>query len=152
MMNNINPISEELIAPCGMNCALCSRYLAYLNHLPKSHCIGCRSRNQICTYLFGKCSGINHNQPTGETAFCFECDQYPCKQIDRIDKRYRDNDCMSMKANLDFIKQMGIERFIEEQYQQHRCPECGGLISVHNRKCFHCKPVTHLIEKRNQQV
>ena len=30
---DMNPISEELIAPCGMNCAVCSRYLAYLNDL-----------------------------------------------------------------------------------------------------------------------
>ena len=29
-MKKLNPISEKLIAPCGMNCAICSRYLAYV--------------------------------------------------------------------------------------------------------------------------
>lgn len=43
-MKNSNPIPEELIAPCGMNCALCSRYLAFVNKLKRSQCIGCRIR------------------------------------------------------------------------------------------------------------
>ncbi len=53
-------ISEELIAPCGMNCAICSRYLSYVNNLNRSQCIGCRPDNKKCSYLFDKCSGINN--------------------------------------------------------------------------------------------
>jgi hypothetical protein len=151
-MDPTNPISEELIAPCGMNCAVCSRYLAYVNHLRKSHCIGCRPRNQACKYLFAKCNGINHDMPTGDANFCFECEQYPCEQINRIDKRYRNNYATSVKANLDYIQKMGIDKFIDEQYQQQRCPECGGLISVHNQMCFKCDTVTRLVVKHNKQV
>lgn len=32
-MKKTNPIPEELIAPCGMNCAICSRYFSYINNL-----------------------------------------------------------------------------------------------------------------------
>ncbi len=53
---------------------------------------------------------------------------------------------MSLKENLEYIKKMGLGRFIEEQYMKYRCPKCGGLISVHNRKCFNCDTITKLID------
>ena len=145
-MKKMNSFSEELIAPCGMNCAICSRYLAYVNNLKRSQCIGCRPGNKICTYLFKKCTGIN-NKAKGDAAFCFKCDQYPCKQIDRIDSRYMKNYKMSMKDNLEFIKKKGIGKFIKEQYRKYRCSRCGGLISIHNQKCFNCDKITKLVEK-----
>ena len=58
---------------------------------------------------------------------------------------------MSVTANLDQIQEVGLDSFLEDQYQQHRCPKCGGLISVHNRKCFQCEPITRLVEKRNTE-
>ena len=145
-MKRSNPISVELIAPCGMNCAICSRHLSYVNNLKRSQCVGCRRRNERCTYLFEKCMGINHTA-RGNAAFCFECNQYPCKQIDRIDDRYRNNYGMSMKDNLEYIKKMGIGNFITEQYKKYRCSKCGGLISIHNRKCFKCDIITKLVDK-----
>jgi hypothetical protein len=146
-MNRSNPISESLIAPCGMNCAICSRYLSYVHNLKRSQCAGCRPRNESCAYLFGKCRGINH-AARGNAAFCSECDQYPCEQINRMDKRYRRNYGISMKDNLEYIKKMGIGRFVEDQYNRYRCSRCGGLISIHNRKCFKCDTITRLIETR----
>lgn len=146
----MNPISEELIAPCGMNCAICSRYLAYRYGLKRSQCIGCRPRNESCDYLFNKCSGINHASK-GNATFCFECDQYPCKQINRMDDRYRKNYEMSVKENLENIRRKGIKNFVDEQYKKYHCPKCGGLISIHNRKCFECDTVTRLIQKRDNQ-
>jgi hypothetical protein len=145
-MKKSNPISEELIAPCGMNCAICSKYLAYVNDLKRSQCIGCRPRNTGCDYLFEKCTGINHNSKDNPV-YCFECNQYPCKQIKRMDDRYRKNYQMSVKENLEFIQEEGISQFIDEQYKKYRCSKCGGLISIHNRKCFKCDTVTRLVEK-----
>ncbi len=145
-MKKSSPFSEELIAPCGMNCAICSRRLAYVNNVRRSQCIGCRPRNKRCEYLFGKCAGINH-AVKGDAAFCFECNLYPCKQINRIDDRYRKNYGMSMKENLECIKKKGIGGFIDEQYKKYRCSKCNGLISIHNRKCFKCDTITKLIDK-----
>ena len=147
-MENSNPITKEQIAPCGMNCAICSRYLAYLNNLKRSQCPGCRAKNKRCEYLLEKCDGENNNTLTGNAVFCFDCDQYPCKQIDRMDDRYRKSYGMSVKANLESIKEKGIEKFVAEQYEVHRCSRCDGVISIHNRKCFQCDTVTRLVEKR----
>ena len=150
-MKNLNPISEELIAPCGMNCAICSRYLSYVNNLKRSQCIGCRPRNQKCTYLFEKCTGINNDVSTVSANFCFECDQYPCKQINRMEDRYRNNYQMSIKDNLYYIKKMGIDKFIDDQYKKYRCSKCSGIISIHNKKCFKCDTITRLVEKEGKK-
>ena len=142
----------ELIAPCGMNCAICSRYLSYVNNLKRSQCAGCRPGNVSCSYLFEKCSGINGAlRGNANACFCFECDQYPCKQINRMDDRYRSNYGMSVKDNLARINRIGIAKFAEEQCKEYRCSKCGGLISIHNRKCFKCDTVTRLVEKRNKE-
>ncbi|NQV19023.1 MAG: DUF3795 domain-containing protein [Armatimonadetes bacterium] len=145
-------IPLELIAPCGMNCAICSKYLAYVNELDRNYCRGCRPGNKKCSYLFAKCSGINSAlEGNASASFCFECDQYPCRQIDRMDKRYKENYEMSVKENLEFIHKLGTEKFFEEQYKKYHCSQCGGLISIHNRKCFKCHTVTKLVEKRNKK-
>jgi len=146
-----NPISEDLIAPCGINCAICSRYLAYKYDLRRSQCAGCRPSNKNCTYLFAKCTKAN-NVATNKRDFCYACEDYPCKQLKRVDARYRQNYRVSIMENLESIRQSGMRHFIDEQVEQHRCARCGGLISMHNRKCFACDPVTKLIEKRDGEA
>lgn len=37
-------ISEEMIAPCGVNCIVCSAYLR-----DKNSCAGCRASNELIT-------------------------------------------------------------------------------------------------------
>lgn len=151
-MKKINPKPEELIAPCGMNCAICSRYLSYINNLKRSQCPGCRPENKKCSYLFENCPGINGGLDGNSDAdYCIECRHYPCKQINRMDKRYRTNYEMSVKENLERIETIGVERFTKEQYEKYRCAKCGGLISIHNSKCFKCDTITRLVEKRNKK-
>jgi ribosomal protein L40E len=147
-MKRTNPITKDLIAPCGMNCAICSKYLAYANNLKRSQCIGCRPRNNKCTYLFEKCPGSNSTlKGITKAIFCYECDKFPCKQINSMDKRYRNNYKMSVIENLDYINSMGIDKFIKNQYKKYSCLKCGGLFSIHNRKCFKCDTITRLVEK-----
>ncbi len=147
-MKKQNPIKENLIAPCGMNCAICSKYLAYVNNLNKSQCSGCRPSNKKCIYLLGKCTGINNSiEGTAIAKFCFECGQYPCKEIYRMDTRYRKNYKMSVKGNLDTIKNHCLADFVKSQYKEYHCSKCDGLISIHNKKCFKCDKITKLVEK-----
>ncbi len=145
-IKDTDKISAELIAPCGMNCAICSKYLSYINNLKRSQCVGCRPGKKRCDYLFAKCTGDNTSQ-NENSVFCFECSKYPCKQINRMDDRYRKNYRMSVKDNLNQIKKQGISNFTQEQNSKYRCSKCGGLISIHNRKCFNCDTITRLVEK-----
>ncbi len=77
--------------------------------------------------------------------------EYPCKQINRMDDRYSRNYGMSVKDNLERIHKIGVDRFTEEQYEEYRCSKCGGLLSIHNRKCFTCDTIARLVEKRNKK-
>jgi len=65
-----------------------------------------------------------------------------------MDARYRSNYEMSVKDNLERIDKIGVEGFVKEQDKKYRCLRCGGLISIHNKKCFTCDIITRLVEKR----
>jgi hypothetical protein len=67
-----------------------------------------------------------------------------------MDARYRANYGMSVKDNLQDIKSGGLGSFVEGQYEEHCCSKCGGLIPIHNGKCFKCDRVTRLVEKRDR--
>lgn len=136
-------MDTELVAPCGMNCAICSGYLAYSHNLPKKtgkiiHCIGCRPRNKQCAFIKGRCAKLKQ----GKVKFCFECKGMPCKSLEAIDRRYRTTYGMSMVDNLEFIKKHGIKKFLKKQEEKYKCGRCGkDVICVHNGKCYSCDRV-----------
>ncbi|MBN2488189.1 MAG: DUF3795 domain-containing protein [Methanosarcinaceae archaeon] len=142
------PIDPQLIAPCGMNCAICSSYLAYENEIPRkrgkvTYCKGCRPRNKQCAFLKKRCED-ELKLLKGDIDFCFECNCFPCEGLERLDQGYRKKYDMSMIENLNEIKETGISRFIKDQYEKYKCSECGNLISVHNKKCFVCDDIDSL--------
>jgi len=131
-------VNSNLIAPCGMNCALCAGYLALKNNVKSQGirmitCQGCRPRGKQCAYLKKQCPKLN-----GEITFCFECTDFPCHRLKTIDSRYRSRYRMSFIDNLTFIKEYGLERFLEDQKKKWRCPNCGEMICCHNGICFKC--------------
>ena len=121
------PFEPELIAPCGMNCGICAAYLR-----DKRKCFGCKSRDKKCSIR--NCERYLKNK----FRFCYECDSFPCERIKRLDKRYRTKYEMSMIENLEFIRKKGITKFIENEIERWKCPECGGVICVHNKNCYRC--------------
>jgi len=136
-MESVNNIS--LIAPCGMNCGLCISYLAMKydlrkEGLRKSYCVGCLPRDKNCTFMKKHCDLLRK----GLVRFCYECEKFPCSQLKDLDKRYRTKYHMSMIENLEFIKEHGIERFLEKEETKWRCPECGEVICCHNGLCLNC--------------
>ena len=67
-----------------------------------------------------------------------------------MDDRYRKNYKMSVQNNLENIRKKGINKFVEEQYEEHCCGQCDGFKSVHNGQCFSCDEITRLVERRRQ--
>lgn len=132
-------MEEILIAPCGMNCALCVSYLAMKNDLNKKgfakrYCPGCRPRGKNCTFMHSSCEKVGK----GLVRFCYECGDFPCKRLKELDKRYREKYHMGMIENLCAIKEQGMDAFLNEQEETWRCPDCGGTICCHNGICFKC--------------
>jgi hypothetical protein len=134
--------TPELIAPCGMNCGICKAYLAYSRGVPAqrgkvTHCSGCLPRNKNC-YIKRGCKNLRQNV----FKFCFECEQMPCKNLDRLDRRYRSRYNMSMVENLKEIQTRGIEIFLKNQEAKYKCPRCSDVVSVHDGKCYSCMTIS----------
>jgi hypothetical protein len=132
-------MEEILIAPCGMNCALCASYLAMKNDLKttgimKTYCAGCRPRGKNCAFLKKKCDLLGNVR----VQYCYECSEFPCRSLKQLDTRYRTLYRMSMIENLEYIREHGIKNLLEREEEKWRCPECGGTICCHNGICFSC--------------
>ena len=100
--------SAELMAPCGMNCALCSAYQAYANRMkPRqvkmTQCIGCRPRGKQCAYIKRVCENLRE----GKITYCYECAIFPCNHLKHLDERYRRDYSYSMIETLHDIKSRG---------------------------------------------
>jgi len=129
-----NSNSILLIAPCGMNFTLCYAYQRNKNHCPGCRiesdtknisCINCRIKN---------CENINDTSKN----FCYQCESFPCKILDYLDKRYRTKYNMSMIENLEYIKKNGLKKFIVNENKKWACSNCGENIYVHKDGCLIC--------------
>ncbi len=130
----LKSIQQNMIAPCGMNCALCIGHLR-----EKNRCPGCNHRDEaIKAGGCRKCSIKLCKEQGHPNKFCFNCTQYPCRRLRQLDKRYRTNYGMSMIENLEFIREFGIRKFVAREKVRWACPECGRTLSVHRDACLHC--------------
>jgi hypothetical protein len=130
----MKPLTKNLIAPCGMNCALC---LAYQRE--KNKCPGCRFVNDTHQVTRSRCRIKRCDFfIVSKSRFCFDCSKYPCARLRHLDKRYSTNYGMSMIENLNNIKRNGIRKFIKEEKIKWACRECGNIICVHRDHCLSC--------------
>lgn len=127
--------NQYRIAPCGINCSLCMAFQRSWNRCtgcmsPSSqklnHCSNCKIRN--CEEL----KKINGR-------YCFECDKFPCKRLEQLDKRYQTKYGLSVIKNLQSIKEDGVEKFIEEENIKWKCANCGSLLCMHRDVCHVCQ-------------
>jgi len=142
-------MKEELIAPCGMNCNICSGYLACKSDVKSAgirmpYCAGCRPRDKKCAFLKKRCSLLLESK----LEYCYECGDFPCSNLQKLDTRYRRDFRMSMIENLLFIRSNGIDAFLEAERDKWKCPDCGSSICCHNGICFECSK-DKLAQKKN---
>jgi len=131
-MKSVNEAS--LIAPCGINCAVCRAYLRERNPCP-----GCRADDAGKPKTRVNCKIKTCNQIIEEEhEYCYQCDEFPCKRLLTLDKRYRKRYNMSVVENLENIRDTGMEQFLENEKTKWTCMECGGTICVHNGSCIGC--------------
>jgi hypothetical protein len=123
-----NPFKTTLIAPCGMDCAICMAYLRERNR-----CGGCnapdRKCNKNCT--ISACEHVHGR-------YHHDCGKFPCDRLKRLDKRYRMKYHMSMLDNLAAIKKNGIRAFVKLERERWTCKTCAGTIDVHHYRCSSC--------------
>jgi hypothetical protein len=124
----------SLVAPCGMNCGICTAYVR-----DKNKCPGCRGTDANKPVTRVRCKIKNCKIfRNGRAKFCFECGIFPCDNLKHLDTRYRTKYDMSMIENLENIKSIGIKKFIKSEEVRWTCSQCGGTICVHKGYCIDC--------------
>ena len=125
-------IGSQLFAPCGMNCMVCFAHCS-----TKKACGGClgtdESKPGHCrTCLRKNCAAER------ELSYCYECSDFPCRRIRDLDRSYG----VSLIEQSLFVKENGIELFLENERKRYTCAACGGVISLHDHRCSECGRVT----------
>ena len=128
VMGEKNSFRTTLIAPCGMDCAICMAFLRERNR-----CEGCydpdRTCNKNCT--ISACGNIRDR-------YHHDCGEFPCRRLKQLDKRYRTKYGMSMIENLAAIQEHGIREFVRTERERWSCKACGEIINVHKGRCSDC--------------
>lgn len=131
-MKQLSP--DLLIAPCGINCRVC-----YAFQRSKNKCSGCRAEDKdkpvsrvickikTCPKFIEK--GID---------YCGQCDEFPCKNLKNLDKRYQGKYFMSMISNQKMIADEGIEKFLESEDNKWKCSSCENFLCAHKKECTNC--------------
>ena len=118
---------KKLIAPCGMNCGICKAYLRQNNP-----CRGCNYAQQNRPKTIANCQLRICRERRG--SFCYDCTNYPCDRLKHLDNRYRTRYGMSEIENLEYIRDKGIEEFLEQERKKWISEE--GVLCVHDRKYY----------------
>lgn len=145
-------VKEELLAPCGLYCGVCSIYIAHRDNNIKFKerllpvykafakgiddiaCTGCLSSGII----FPVCRVCAIKKCTQEKGIegCHQCDEFPCKYINNFPIR------VGKKVILRTIptwRELGTEKFVEEEEKRYHCPNCGNQLFRGAKRCNQCK-------------
>lgn len=128
--------TENMIAPCGLDCSLCVQA-----HEKENPCPGCTgpdaNKPEFCSV---KCTIIQCEiRKQNHFRFCDECPQFPCAFLEERENRYMTQYALreSPLSNLKMIRESGMQAFLQKQKEQWSCA-CGGVISVHEGICNNC--------------
>jgi hypothetical protein len=114
-LKNYSARRYPTIGVCGLDCGLCPRYYTQ----GTSRCPGCggpdfSSKRPSCSFI--TCCVKKKNLEV-----CAECSDFPCSKF-KTDEEYQQlkesssyPSCKVVMLNLDFIKEHGINKFIDQQ-------------------------------------
>jgi hypothetical protein len=126
-------MDRSLIAPCGLNCALCLGF-----QRKKNKCDGCNHFGEKPTYC-RTCSIRACPEKGGNASLlCNVCPKYPCRRLKDLDKRYRTKYGESLIENFTLISESGMEALLARDAVRWKCPQCGELFCVHREVCLTC--------------
>ncbi len=125
-------MEKAMIAPCGVNCSVCS---AHLNI--KLPCPGCRAPQEQITRKSCRNCAKKSCAFDQDLQWCFECARFPCAGIKDLSRRYTSKYGVDLVQNgLDARSDM--DSFLEAQRMKFTCRACGGAINRHRKYCSEC--------------
>ena len=127
-------METRLISPCGLNCRLCRAYIRERNTCP-----GCLIESVPKPKTRVRCEIKTCTQRKGvQQKLCNFCSEFPCRPLQRLDKRYRTKYAVSPIANLERIKAVGIRKFVVEERGRWLCQRCDSVLCMHEAQCVNC--------------
>ena len=128
-------IEDSMLAPCGMNCAVCYRHVGVFKRTKP--CEGCLKGD------LGKpehCRSCNIKTCAQEKGYvrCLECADFPCKLIKNLEKSYNKRYNASLVENSRTAQKEGMAAFLEQDRVKWTCAKCGGAFSLHDGACSEC--------------
>ena len=152
MKNVAAPLKRfPTIAVCGLDCGLCPRYYT----AGKSRCPGCGGPGFAAKHP--SCSFITCCVKKKGLEVCGECPEFPCAKFKSVEA-YQAAESGSypparkMLANLYFVKEYGVARFVRQQARRIKLLEymLGGFDDGRSRS-FYCRAAA-LLEPRSVQA
>ena len=107
-------IDTSMFAPCGMNCKVC-----YKHCYRRKPCAGCLNRDNGKPEHCRKCK-IKNCIKEKALSYCFDCFEYPCKLIKNLEKSYNKRYQASLIENGCFVREHGLDCFMEQQKEKYR--------------------------------
>ena len=144
---------KNLAAPCGLYCGVCSVYIAHRDDNVKFkekltavygvgvddiRCEGCLSDNP---FVYCKVCSIKSCTREKGLEGCHQCNDFPCKAIEDfpipVGKKV-------MLRAIPAWRQLGTDRWMEEEERRYHCPHCGYKLFRGAKRCRGCKEAVDL--------
>ena len=144
---------KNLAAPCGLYCGVCSVYIAHRDDNVKFkekltavygvgvddiRCEGCLSDNP---FVYCKVCSIKSCTREKGLEGCHQCNDFPCKAIEDfpipVGKKV-------MLRAIPAWRQLGTDRWMEEEERRYHCPHCGYKLFRGAKRCRGCKETVDL--------
>ncbi|TXT67676.1 MAG: hypothetical protein BAJALOKI1v1_30039 [Promethearchaeota archaeon] len=114
--SNENIDKHKLVVRCGLWCGSCRAYLLEKKDLFKQKgyqrgCKGCWIQNKNCAFLKKGCAALENN----EIAFCYECEDFPCAKLQKLDSTYKTRYKIDLVENLRRLEEVGKDNWIENK-------------------------------------
>ena len=145
---------------CGLYCGSCPFLMAsrrdeldvIAERLEKDKkelfCEGCKGEQ---VSVFCKKCGIKQCALDHQVEFCFECDEYPCEKLQNFKNDDHPHHSVILK-NLDSLKELGLEKWLELQQKLWSCQKCGTPFSWYDEKCQECGSELYNAVKEDRDI
>jgi hypothetical protein len=141
-------IKKELLAPCGLYCGVCSIMMAHRDNNQKLkerlaglygvspegiRCQGCLSGE-----VFAYCTRCPIRSCTRQKGYegCHQCNEFPCEHIEKFPV---DVGKKVILRAIPYRREVGTEKWIQDEEARYTCPECGNKVFRGVVKCNQCK-------------
>ncbi len=142
-------VKKELVPPCGLYCGVCSILIAHRDDNPKLkerlaalynvpaediRCEGCNAEEEKVFFYCRVCPIKTCTRERGYEG-CHQCTDWPCGHVDDfimpVGRKV-------MHRVIPQWRELGTEKWVEQEEQRYRCPRCGHALFRGARRCNQC--------------